>query len=488
MSLSTALNIAQSALQATSRRTSVVSQNVQNASDPNYARRIAVTSSTGPGVKVVQIQRAANEALFRQNLAAVSAREGQSALFQGMEQLGVQVNGVDNAASPAAALADLQKALDTYAAAPANRNLAENAVNAAKQVVRALNNGTEAIQSFRAQADSEISTAVNELNDLLANFENINKTIVTGSRAGRDVSDVLDQRDAVLKKISEYIPVSTFTRENNDMVIMAGNGSTLFETVPRQITFDPSNTYVAGMNGNAVYVDGVPLVGGSGGNTNASGKLAGLVQLRDDVAVTMQSQLDEVARGLIAAFAENDQSPTPALPDRPGLFTWPGAPGMPPAGSLIDGLAASIRVNAAMDSAQGGNPELLRDGGANGASYVANTGNGASYAELLVRYGDRLDAPMAFDLDAQNGTGIGLKAFAANAIGWFEGVRQDASRAIESKEALAARTEKALSDVTGVNVDTEMALLLDLENAYEASARILKAVDEMLTTLLAAVR
>jgi len=488
MSLSTALNIAQQALQSTARRTTVVSQNVQNASDPNYARRVAVTSSGAPGVKVVQIQRAANEMLFRQNLSAISSREGQNALFDGMERLGVAVNGVENAASPSAALADLKKALDTYAATPSNRNLAENAINAAKQVVRSLNDGTSAVQALRAETDAEISTSVDELNNLLTSFEDINKAIVAGTRAGRDVSDVLDQRDAVLKKISEYVPISTFTRDNNDMVIMAGNGSTLFETVPRKVTFEPSSTYVAGMSGNAIYVDGVPLVGGTGGNTTASGKLAGLVQLREGVTATMQSQLDEVARGLIAAFAETDQSATPVLPDRPGLFTWPGAPAMPAPGTTIDGLAASIRVNAAMDSGAGGNPELLRDGGANGASYVANTSNGASFATLLVKYGDKLDEPIAFDPSAQNGTQISVSAFATNSIGWFEGVRKEASEAVESKEALAVRTEKALSNVTGVNVDNEMALLLDLENAYEASARILKAVDEMLANLLAAVR
>ena len=38
------------------------------------------------------------------------------------------------------------------------------------------------------------------------------------------------------------------------------------------------------------------------------GKLAGLAALRDDVTVTYQSQLDEVARGLIETFAESDQT------------------------------------------------------------------------------------------------------------------------------------------------------------------------------------
>lgn len=487
MSLSTALSIAQSSILNTGRQTSVVSRNVLESQNPDYARRSAVVSSSAPGARVVEIHRATNEQLFRQNLSAQSAWSGQGALYYGMQQLGLAVNGVDNATSPANAIGELQKALQLYSASPSNGNLAANAINAARQVVRGLNDASTSIQTFRVQTDQEIGIAVNELNTLLADFQAANNAVINGTRAGRDISDALDQRDAILKKIADYVPVSSFKRGDNDMVLMTMDGTTLFEAVPRTVSFQASTAYAAGMSGNAVYVDGVPIATATGGNTDASGKIAGLVQLRDSVSSTMQSQLDEIARGLIAAFAETDQTGG-AAPDRPGLFTWTGAPGMPPAGTLVDGLAATISLNAAMDPSVGGNPQLLRDGGANGAAYVANTTGGASYAELLIAYGDRLEQPMAFDLAAGNGASSSLVNYSTSAIGWFEGLRQEAFRAAESKEALAVRTAEALSNETGVNVDMEMSLLLDLEHSYEASARLIKAVDDMLASLLAAVR
>ncbi|RUY95448.1 flagellar hook-associated protein FlgK, partial [Mesorhizobium sp. M7A.F.Ca.CA.002.15.1.1] len=222
---------------------------------------------------------------------------------------------------------------------------------------------------------------------------------------------------------------------------------------------------------------------GAGGNTSASGTLAGLLQLRDGVASTMQSQLDETARGLITAFAET----APSMANAAGLFTWSGAPAVPAAGTLVNGLAASISVNAAMDPSTGGNPMLLRDGGANGAAYVANTGGGASYSTLLVAYGDRLDQPMTFDPAAGVSATSSVSDYAASSIGWFEGVRQQASTASDAKEALASRSAEALSNATGVNVDQEMSLLLDLEHTYQASARMMKTVDDMMTALLNAV-
>ena len=487
MSLTAALNIAQQTLRNTSRQTSVVSRNVSDASNPDYTRRIALVTSLAPGARSVDVQRAADDLLFKNNLRALSTLVGQQTVLDGMDRLGLAVNGADNQSSAAIAIGKLQEALQTYSASPSNRNLAENAVDAARNMVRTLNDGTNAIQGFRTEMDREIATAVSELNDLLDQFKDANADVVAGTRNGRDVSDSLDRRDALLKQIADIVGVSTFVRADNDMVIMTKDGATLFETIPRTVNFQPQAAYSASMIGNAVYVDGLPMISGSGGNTDAGGRIAGLMQLRDEIAGTAQNQLDEIARGLITTFAETDGSGGP-LPPAAGLFTWPGAPAVPPSGTLVGGLAGTISLNAAYDSDVGGNPTLLRDGGANGAGYVHNTVGGASYADLLISYSSKLEQPMAFDPIAGVGTNQSVTSFSTSAISWFEGTRKDARTAADAKEALAARTAEALSNATGVNVDSEMSLLLDLEHTYEASARLIRAVDEMLTSLLAAVR
>jgi len=485
MSLTTALNIAQTALLNTSRQTTVVSRNISDAQNPDYSRRQALLVSTAAGARVVEIRRAQSEELLKQNLAALSAATGQDTLLEGLKSFARVINGVDNASSPAKVIGAFQEALHLYSATPSNRTLGENAIEAAKQVVRVLNEGSAALQDSRAEADMRIAADVDDLNLLLADFHQANRAIVSGTASGRDVSDALDERDALLKKIAEKLPVTTMERGDKDLVIMTKDGTMLYETVPRIISFQPQAGYAAGSSGNGIYVDGVRIAGGTGANTDASGTIAAHLQLRDTVAPAMQRQLDEIARGLITAFAEND--PLGALPDAAGLFTWPGAPGVPPTGTLVNGLAGQIRINAAMDSAQGGNPVLLRDGGANGAAYVANPSGAASFSDLLLKYGNRLDEPMAFDLAAGLGNNADIGSYSANAISWLEGMRQQATNALETKSALMMRTAEALSNDTGVNIDTEMSLLLDLENAYEASARLLKAVDDMLNSLMAAV-
>lgn len=488
MSLTSALGIAQRSLLNTARQTSVVSQNISNAQNPDYSRRSAVLVSTAPGATALTIQRATNAALFRNNLAALSSYHAQSTLLSGIDNLTLQVNGVENARSASTLIGKLQEALQSYATTPSNENLAENTVEAARQLANALNDGTDAIQTFRSQIDQDISASVTRLNDLLSQFQAANNTVIHATQAGTDASDALDQRDSLLKQISELVPVSTITRGNNDMVVTTTSGVTLFESIPRSVTFTPIQSYQAGITGNTILVDGVPLGAGQGGNTSANGSLSAMLQLRDSVAGTMQSQLDEIARGLIATFAEKDPSGAGLLPEMTGLFTWPGGPTLPSDATISAGLAGLITVNPAVDTASGGDVTLLRDGGINGASYVANSAGGASYSDLLFDYSERLDTPLDFDPAAGLDVNASVTNFAGSAISWLELSRQQATDASEVKSALMLRTGEALSNETGVNIDEEMALLLDLEHSYQASARLITAVDEMLSTLMAAVQ
>jgi flagellar hook-associated protein 1 FlgK len=219
-----------------------------------------------------------------------------------------------------------------------------------------------------------------------------------------------------------------------------------------------------------------------------SGRIVGLVKVRDDLATTYQSQLDEVARGLISAFAESDQSAVPALPDVPGLFTWSGAPALPPGGSITQGLAGAIRVNALVDPDQGGNAKLLRDGGIGGAAYLYNSGGVSGYTDRLEQLQERMNAAQSFDPAAKLSTSATLKSFASSSAAWLEEARRTASDEADYRSTLLERSSDALSKVTGVNLDEEMTLMLELERTYQASSKLISTIDAMLGALLASVR
>ncbi|MGN6549670.1 MAG: flagellar hook-associated protein FlgK [Pararhizobium sp.] len=483
MSLSSAINAAQTMLSNTATQTALVSKNISNSGNADYNQRSATLVTTANGSRVAGISRAQNIALLKQLLSGTSASSAQDTLLKGLETLKSVMGGNNYESAPSTLIAALRDALQTYAVTPGDATAAQSAVNAAKDVANGLNNATTAVQQVRTDADSQIAQGVSDLNSLLQQFEGANNAVVQGTRTGTDISDALDKRDALLKQISGYVGITTVQRADNDTVIYTNDGTTLFETIPRTVSFTPTTAFDATTPGNGVYIDGVALPAGDGANTTASGKLQALLQLRDDVAPTFQSQLDEIARGLVSNFAESDQATPPNL--SAGLFTWTG--GLVPAGgTIVPGLAGSIMVNPAADQTQGGDPLKLRDGDISGVP-SPNTEGGAGYSDVLNKYLNGLNAPVNFDMSAGAGTSISLFDYASASVGWLEQYRSTASTAAENKDALTSRSQDALSNATGVNIDEEMSRLLDLEQSYKASAKMITTVDAMLSALFDAV-
>jgi flagellar hook-associated protein 1 FlgK len=146
-----------------------------------------------------------------------------------------------------------------------------------------------------------------------------------------------------------------------------------------------------------------------------------------------------------------------------------------------------IRVNPAVDPDQGGDLALVRDGGIAGAAYVYNAGGGAGYTDRLEEYIDQMHATQAFDPLAKLSSSATLDSFAASSAGWLEEARRTSGNEAEYRQTVLERSSDALSKVTGVNLDEEMTLMLDLERTYQASSKLISTIDSMLDSLLTAV-
>ncbi len=480
MSLTSALNTAQSIFNNTGAQSSIVSNNISNAGNKDYVRRQAMLTTSLGGAQVVKISRAQEDALLKQYLKASSKDSAQQTLLGGLEDLKSIMGGNDNETSPEVALRTFRDKLGTFRATPGDLIAAQGAITAAQDVVTSLNNASKAVQEQRADADKQIKNQVDSLNSLLKQFETANNAVKKATAGDEDPSSALDEREKVLKQINQIVGVSTVTRDNNDMVLYTADGTTLFETIPRAVSFEPTQSYAAGTVGNKVYIDGVAVNTGSGASTNAQGSLASLLQIRDDIAPKFQSQLDEVARGLVNLYQEDGN---------PGLFVWTDpttgvAGGVPPAGTLINGIAGTIAINDRVVTSKGGDPMRLRDGNINASSTAANPDGSSGYTAELDRLYTAMDSGIPFDASTGLDSNISILTFATNSIGWLEQNRSDATTAAENTQAAAARTDEAYSNETGVNLDEELTLLLDIEQSYKAATKILNAVDEMLKALL----
>ena len=489
MSLRLATDVARSSLTANSERAAIVSRNVANVGNPDVSRKNGnlITTDIG-GVRVENISRVTNTALQQSLQRSVSSESYSSSVLSGIDQMKYIVGDNLDGQSVPALLGKLRDSLQEYAAAPSNSTLGTTAVAAAQDVVRALNDGSAAIQAAREFADAHMAEDVAELNAALVTFEENEAEIKTGTVTGADITDQLDKRDKLLSQISEIVEIRTIVRQDNSMVIFTGNGATLFETVARDVSFSATPVFTASQTGNQVFVDGVAITGTA---NDPPGSLAGYASVRDDVAVTFQSQIDEVARGLIATFAESDQSAVPALPDRAGLFTYSGAPGIPAGATIVTGLAADISVNSSVVPSLGGDVARLRDGEISdpgNPAYLYNTSGGASFADRLFELADGLSATTTFDAASGIKSTASVLEFASNSAAWFEQGRKTANVNAEIQAAGRTRFQASISSETGVNLDAEMTTMLDLERSYAATSRLLGIIDSMYESLFAAAR
>ena len=323
-----------------------------------------------------------------------------------------------------------------------------------------------------------MASSVSTINSLLTQFQSVNQQIVAATAAGNDVTDLQDSRSTILTQLSQQIGITTTTAPNGDMSIYTDSGVTLFQAgIASSVTFQPTTTYTASTTGNAVYIDGIPVTGSSATMPIQSGALAGLANLRDNIAVTYQAQLDATAGGLIDSFAETD--PTNPSSTLAGLFTDAGSTAVPSVGA-VTGLASQITVNAAVDPSQGGNPQLL----GNGINFNYNTANDASYDGQLQQYLTNLSADQSFSAAGGLGTSNTLSGYAAASVSWLDAQQQSVASESSYQSTLLSTSTTALSNATGVNLDDEMSQMLDLENSYSASAKLLTTISSMFSDLV----
>jgi flagellar hook-associated protein 1 FlgK len=482
MSLSSALNNVQSIFSTTALQSNVVSTNIANVGNADYSRREASVTTSLAGAQVVSISRAQETALLSQYVSSTSKDSAQQTLLSGLESLQSLMGGNDYETSPSTYLSAFQEALQTFSTTPSSTIAAQSAVTAAQDLANTLNTASDGVQSIRAEADSDIATQVSSLNTLLSQFETANDAVKLATATGTDTSSALDEREKLLKQISSIIGVTSEVRGNNDMALYTSDGTVLFDTIPRTVTFVATATYTAGTQGNGVYVDGVALDAGEGSTTTAEGSLQALLQLRDEVAPTFQAQLDEIAKALVQTFSETDGTTSAA-----GLFVWTTASGVagdtPSASDDVTGIASTISVNSAVVTTEGGDPMKLRDGTISGITDL-NTSDSSGFSDNLDSLYEALSAKRDFSSDAGLSTEQSLVDYASSSIGWLEQYRSDATTSSENTTAALSRSSEAYSNETGVSLDEELTLLLDIEQSYKAATKMLNAIDEMLQSLL----
>lgn len=480
MSITSALSSAISGLTASSRAAGVVSTNLANVLTEGYAPREIVLSSQGRigGVSVVGVTRNVDESLlserrFADSELAYSETRNEFAVFLEKE---IGLPGEPGSLNDL--IVDFEVRLTSAAAKPEDEVRLAQAVQGAKTLADKINTVSESIQTKRSEAETEIGQAVKDLNRLLVELQKVNTQISSTKDTGGLSASLFDERQGIVDKIAEYIPVQIAPRDNDTIALFSPGGVILIDGPPVELSFTASNTIEPQMTLGSGLLSGLEINGQpitpSGDNSPISGgRLSALFEVRDTLAPDAQVKIDAVARNLVERF----QSPTldaTRLPGDPGLFTDAGS-----AFNSADelGISSRISVNASVDPSQGGELFRLRDG--LGATAPGQVGD----ATLLLSLSDTVSSR---DSLISGGLGSTSRNFAEHATAFLSDAGQQRLFFEQSQSFAASRQasflELELQD--GVDSDTELQNLLLVEQAYTANARMIQTVDEMIDTLL----
>lgn len=463
MSLTSAIHSAISGLGVVSRRAEMVSNNIANATTEGYARRsLSLQPGTlSPGVRATAVLRDVDANLLRETRLAGAEAEGTALLARNLARIEAAYGTPGQEGGIAQSISRLETALISAAADPSSETRLAGVADAVTGLARQFARTSTSLQTIRQEADSRIAADVERVNDNLARLEKLDRQIVSLRAAGRDVSSFLDQRQSALDQIAQILPVKEQERGDGRLALVTGTGLVLYDGRAAQFGFSRTPGLSAGPNPqpSGLTLNGTAVPTGPDGPV-AGGRLGAAFQLRDDIAPQVQIGLDALAAQMIDRLAAAD----PTLPPgAAGLLTDGGAAADP---QNRAGLSLRLRLNPIVDEARGGSLWPIRSG-------LAATAPGpVAEASLLSAMVDQLTH--------------GVQTPALSAAALLDTVSHHRVTAEVDATQAAARASVLGGQVAaaGVNTDSELQDLMQIEKAYAANARVLQAVDEMLQFLL----
>lgn len=502
MSLDLAFGIARSGLLATQRALANVAQNITNADTPGYTRKSATATSLTTegmplGVRLGEARRHVDAAL----IAERNYRGGEAAAATVRERLLAGIEAVHGATDSGDSLGDtiaaLRSSLTSLRGAPGDTGLQRDAAQAAVTVATRFNEVADAVGEARQQAQDGIVDEVQKINDGLRQIADLTRLIQGDTARGLPTGDLEDQRDLLLSKLSESLPVQALHQSDGGLVLVTKGGLGLpldggTDALATQMaSLGPSSYYGAGGSIPPITLGGVDIT-----RQLVGGKLGEYINLRDSTLPRYQAELDVAASQLASRF------------DAQGLTLFTGGSGTVPDVSLgysnpasgQIGFANQIRISTAVVS----NPALLRDGTHNvvgtpggPTAFTTNPAGGPSgFATLLDRVIDHSLGETVSDgvnWAPIPASGLGpdgslsspfiparsVEAYAATLTGAQTADRAAATTAKTRAEGLRAGLEARFQSESGVDPDAEVANLIKLQNAYAANARVMTTAQQM---------
>jgi flagellar hook-associated protein 1 len=452
------LNTAVTGLAAAQRAMDVAGQNIVNANTPGYARQrvqlgevVSATSSslfTGGGQAVggvnVQSVTRMKDAFVEAARAAAGAR--QAALTS---QTGALTGAQQLLAEPGRT--GLQATMDAFYAAW--HDLANNPKDVAAGSV-VLQRGISVTDQLRAVANGiagqwttthdALESVLTQANQAAKDLADVNSKIAAGLVAGRPVNELMDQRDVLARTLGTLIGGTATPGQDGQLSVSVNGVAIVAGATAQQFTLAGADTL------GGAPADPPRLMWGTTVVPVDSGSAAGQLAVLGTDLPALAARVDAVAtslRDMVNAVHATG-------------YAKDGSPG----GDFFGGTGALTMT--VVPTA----PEQLA------ISPTPGTLDGS----IAMKLGDLSD-----DRIAEASLGRPGPSAQWRDLTTLLGVRvQSLKNASDVQDSVVAAADAAVEADSGVNLDEEMTNMLQFQRAYQAAARVVTTIDEILDTLV----
>lgn len=302
-------SIGTSALLAFQRSLSTVGHNISNSTTEGFSRqRVSFTTRTpeftgagyiGTGTTVDNVSRVYDQFIvdrLQTNISNFSQTEHFLGLVSQVDNL-----LADESAGLSPALQNffnsLQNSVDDPTATPARQVLLSDAT----ALTERFHSIDTRIRELAENAEQDLVNITNDINSLGAALASVNEAIVLGTQGGGRIqpNDLLDERDQILRELSELTKVETVEQDDGSLSVFIGSGQGLVvgdgvnEIHAVRNKFDPERYDLVIQQGQ-VQVNVTDQLSG--------GRIGAVVDFRNKVLDPGLNGLGRIATGLAEVF------------------------------------------------------------------------------------------------------------------------------------------------------------------------------------------
>lgn len=438
------INIASSALRAFQRAMETTGHNLANVNTRGYSRQrvdnvafepMALWSgrmfSLGTGVQIESITRAREMFLENRFQGASGDVNRYNTYAQGLQQLESVYREPD--AGISSAMNQMFDAFSGLASNPNDPTVRTTVRNSASLFAQRVRTAYTDMTEMHDQVTLGITETFRQINQMGEQIATLNEQIRAATVGGGSPNDLLDQRDLLIRDLSQLSNVRTSTQPDGTTNVFISNfplvTSDHFRSFPT--TYDAATMTVA--DGSTTY----PVRGGV---------LMGQMQTLNRIAKS-QSELDTLANTMRLQFNVLHHTGMDAAGNAGGDF-------------FNDGQTGAINFD--LDAAISSDPSKIFAGT---TGYDGDGGLALSMSQLRAQKLSDLGDRTFSDFYSASVSGL------ANDIG-------QAKAQTETFGSILDQISAQADSISGVSIDEEMADLMRYQRSYQAAARVLTILDQ----------